>query len=556
MELGILFLLGVGIVGGLFGAWLIQKLRVPQVVGYLLLGIIIGETGFQLIREDYIVNTLQPLNELAFGIIGFLVGGELHGSIFKKYGRQFVSILLGEGILAFVLVGIPSALIIYFIVHDWTVAIAAAVVFGAIASATDPASTIDVLWEYRSAGVLTTAIIAIVALDDALAMTLYGIGTSTAQILMSNEGSVVKHVLHTLMELGGAVLLGLAVGYVLNKIILKAKSDKALGFTIGFILLTISVSMALNLDVILATMAIGIALCNLSPQRSKELFSTMRSFATPIYILFFVLVGARLNIKGIPGWVWALVAIYVVARSLGKMFGSKIGSKISHAEKSVEDNLGLALFAQGGVAVALSIQASRHLESIQIGDLTLGQAIIYTVTATTLIVQLIGPLFTKLAVKRAGEVGRNITEEDVIESLTVQDVMDGTIAPIMANMPLRKAVSLFSQSEALAYPVVMRDGKIDGLLTFEALKESLMNQDCWDWLVVDDIKQPCPEILKPNSDLKQVLHDMHMMQVEVLPVVQDLESARPIGLLDIRRARRVIRDELVRRQTVTINCDA
>ena len=89
-----------------------------------------------------------------------------------------------------------------------------------------------------------------------------------------------------------------------------------------------------------------------------------------------------------------------------------------------------------------------------------------------------------------------MTEEDVIESFTVQDVMDGTISPVMANMPLRKAVTLFSQSEASAYPVVMQNEKIEGLLTFEALKESLINQDCWDWLVVDDITQTLPRNFK------------------------------------------------------------
>lgn len=551
MELGILFVLGIGIVGGLFGAWIFQKLRIPQVVGYLVLGVLMGESGLKLIRENYIVTTLQPLNELAFGIIGFLVGGELHGSIFKKYGKQFVAILLGEGLFAFLLVGIPSTVIVYFVVHSWVLAIAAGVVFGAIASATDPASTIDVLWEYRSAGVLTTAIIAIVALDDALAMTLYGIGTGTAQILTQHEGSIIGQTLHTVMQLGGAVLLGLIGGFVLNRIVRRAKTDKALGVAIGFILLTISISIYLKLDVILSTMAIGVALCNLAPNRSKELFSVVRSFSTPIYILFFVLVGARLKLTGMPLWVWGLVITYVIARSSGKMFGSKLGGRISKADKSVQDNLGMALFAQGGVAVALAIQASRHLENISVGEISLGQAVIFTVTATTLIVQLGGPLFTKFAVKRAGEVGRNVTEEDVIESFSVQDVMDGTIVPMNVNMSLRNAVDLFSQSDATAYPVVLPSGSIDGLVTFDDLKESLVNQDCWDWLVVEDIMQPCSEMVCPDSELKQVLHDMHMMQAEVLPVVQDRESVRPIGLLDIRRARRLIREELVRRQTTS-----
>ncbi|HKL21672.1 MAG TPA: cation:proton antiporter, partial [Tichowtungia sp.] len=187
--MGLLTIIGLCIFLGVIGAWLFQKLRIPQVVGYIVIGVLIGQSGFQLVDQADIL-ALRPFNLFALGLIGFLVGGELHGSIFKKYGKQFTAILLGEGLAAFLLVGISCTLIVQMICHDWIVSLAAGTVFGAIASATDPASTIDVLWEYRTAGVLSTAIVAIVALDDALAMTLYGIGTSTAQMLTSGEGSI------------------------------------------------------------------------------------------------------------------------------------------------------------------------------------------------------------------------------------------------------------------------------------------------------------------------------------------------------------------------------
>lgn len=547
--LGILFVLGVGVLGGTLGAWIFQRMRIPQVVGYIAMGVLIGESGFRVVTA-HDVQVLRPFNLFALGVIGFLVGGELHFSMFKKYGRQFTAILLGEGLLAFLLVGLPSTLVLYALTHNFASALAGGVVFGAIASATDPASTIDVLWEYRSAGVLSTAIIAIVALDDALAMTLYGLGTSTAQILTSQGGSVLKELGHTAVELFGAVGLGVAAGFGLNFIIRRLPhTDKTLGILIGTILLSISISVIAGLDVILATMSIGIVLANVAPRRSKELFSVIRSFSAPIYILFFVFVGARLGIRNMPGWIWGLVVLYVVGRSLGKMTGSWIGGKLSGAEQPVRKYLGMAIFAQGGVAVGLSIMASQHLQGIMITEgMSLGDAIIFTVTATTLIVQVGGPPFTKLAVKLAGELGRNVTEEDVIGSLTVSDVMDAEVQPLSVAAPLREAVELFSRSEALAYPVIARDGTVAGVVGFDALKESLSDRESWNWLLVSDIMQPLEEKVLPEQSLKEVLEDMSRMQIETLPVVEDGGQLRPVGVLDMRHARRRIREELMRRQ--------
>ena len=314
--MGLLAIIGLCVLGGSLGAWLFQKLHVPQVVGYIVIGVLIGESGLRMVEQADIL-TLRPFNLFALGLIGFLVGGELHGSIFKKYGKQFTAILLGEGLAAFVLVGVPSTLIVYLICHSFPVALAAGVVFGAIASATDPASTIDVLWEYRTAGVLSTAIIAIVALDDALAMTLYALGTSAAQMLTAGDADLTQELIGVGIELFGSIFLGLAAGFGLNLILrFLPQKERRLGLALGVILLTISVAVVFDMDVILATMSIGILLTNLAPRRSKELFEVIRSFSSPIYILFFVLVGARLGVRDMPLWIWGLVAVYVIMRSL------------------------------------------------------------------------------------------------------------------------------------------------------------------------------------------------------------------------------------------------
>jgi Kef-type K+ transport system membrane component KefB/CBS domain-containing protein len=550
-QLGVLAVLGICVAGGVVGAWIFQRLHVPQVVGYIVIGVLIGDTGLGLLHPEDIV-ALRPFNNFALGLIGFLVGGELSGSIFKKYGKQFTAILLGEGLAAFFLVGLASTGIVYLVGHDWIMAIAAGIVFGAIASATDPASTIDVLWEYRSAGVLSTAIVAIVALDDALAMTLYGLGTSIASVLANNGGeSIGTAMMHTGIELGGAILLGVMCGFVLNAMMhYMPQTEKRLGISIGIILLCIGLAVAFNMDVILATMAVGIVLINQAPRRSKQLFEVIRSFSTPIYIIFFVLVGARLSLGNMPLWLWGLVAAYVLMRSLGKWVGAYWGARISKAEKSVQNYMGMALFAQGGVAVGLSIVASQNLQHIEVVEgMSLGDMIIFTVTATTLCVQLIGPAFAKLAIKKAGEIGRNVTEEDVMAELKVSDVVDTGIVPLKEGTPLAEVVQHFSEQDTLVYPVVDSEEKIAGVLTFDMLKEVLMDRDTWLWLVVGDVMQPLHERLLGKMNLAEALQDMHALQSEMLPVIESAESGKLLGVLDQRAARRKVSAELVRRQT-------
>ena len=550
--MGLLTIIGLCIFLGVIGAWVFQKLHVPQVVGYIVIGVLIGQSGFHLVDQADIL-ALRPFNLFALGLIGFLVGGELHGSIFKKYGKQFTAILLGEGLAAFFLVGIASTLIVQMVCHDWVISLAAGTVFGAIASATDPASTIDVLWEYRTAGVLTTAIVAIVALDDALAMTLYGIGTSTAQMLTSGSANVGHEMFDVAVGLFGSVILGLAAGFGLNLILrFLPQKERRLGLALGVILLTISAAVILKMDVILATMSIGILLTNIAPRRSKELFEVVRSFSSPIYILFFVLVGARLNIIGMPPWLWILVVAYVLMRSLGKWLGSYWGGRLSKAEPVVSRYMGFSLFAQGGVAVGLSIMASQHLNEIAVTEtMMLGDMIVFTVTATTLVVQLIGPACTRYAVRAAGEIDKNITEEDVIAELIVGDVMNPDVQPIPEDLPLSVVLKRFTDNDALVYPVVSLEGKIIGVLTFDSLKELLGDSASWQWLVASDVMEPVDEKTTQPSKLTEVLEDMSRMQVEALPVTRGDGTDSAVGVLDLRYARRRIREELIARTSVS-----
>lgn len=548
-HLGILLLLGTGVLGGALGAWFFQKIKLPQVVGYILFGILIGQSGIRLVRAEDIQH-LQSFTWFALGIIGFLVGGELKGETFRKYGRQFISILLWEGILAFVLVSVPITLIVYKITGLFAPSLAAGIVFGAIASATDPASTVDVLWEYRAKGVLTSAIIAVIALDDALAMTLYGLGTSAAQMLIGEDSSILAEMKNIGFELFGSILAGLAAGGVMIWFLrfLHQKKERMLAIGAGMLLLVIGASNAAGLDVILVTMAMGVLLVNFAPIRSEELFAIIRSFSVPIYVMFFVLVGARLTIASMPLWLWGIVILYVLGRNVGKVAGCWIGARLSGAPRTVQNYGGLGLFAQGGVAIGLSIMATEHLGALQITEnISLGELIIFGVTATTMIVQLAGPPMVKLSIRLAGEIGRNVTQEDVIQGLTVETVMLRDIPLFRETDPIRLVLQKFSQAEHFGYPVVDREGNLKGLLTLGSLKDILVESDCWEWLVAADVLSGTVESVSTDTPLKEALDRMDKKGLQQLPVVEK-GGTKPVGMIESRHVEKTVEQELIRQQ--------
>lgn len=549
INFGILFVLGFSIVGGLLGASFFQKLRIPQVVGFIVIGLIVGDNGLKFVKHTDVI-TLQPFTLFALGIIGFLVGGELRVETFKKYARQFAAILLGEGLIAFLLVGVSVGLFLYAIFHNFSIALAAGIVFGAVASATDPASTIDVLWEYRSLGVLTTSLTAIVALDDALAMILYGLATGLVKMTAGISDSILKEMGKVFLELLGAVLLGFIGAVILRFLLQKVKLlHRNFAFAVGLLLLLISVALYANMDVILTSMTMGCVLANMLPKRSSSLFESVRSFSSPIYVLFFVLAGARLSLTQMPGWLWGIVIIYVLGRSIGKVAGSYIGARCTQSEPAVRRYLGMGLFAQGGVAIGLSIMASHYLTEVNVdGNLMLGDVVISGIATTTLIVQLFGPPMVKLALKLSGEVGRNVTREDVIDSWTAKDVIETDIITIREGETITNAAQMFVKHDYLIYPVVDRNDRMVGILSLEALKNVLSNPDSWTWLLVSDVAKPVEQRIYSSSPLKEVLDQMYDLNIDQIPVVEEGQGDMPIGILDRAKVKELIDIEVFRRR--------
>ncbi|MHC4629006.1 MAG: cation:proton antiporter, partial [Planctomycetota bacterium] len=364
--INLVLLIGLAILAGTVGAKVIKTLHIPQIIGYIAIGIILGPL-LKIIppaspegAEVFNLEVLEVFNLFALGVIGFLIGGELQRDIFVKFGRQVIAVLLFEGGLAFVLVGTVSFLALNHF-YQWQTALAVGVVFGAICAATDPASTVSVLWEYKTRGPLTTMLTAVVALDDALALVLYITSVSLAGFLTGTaQAGFLELLLHAVVELAGSLALGFATGLMLREVVKRIDDDeKMLVFSIGTIILTIGLAEHLEFDVILSSMACGVTLINLSPRRSLRSFEIIRKISPPIYILFFVIIGSRLNVS-MTGRIWLMAGIYVVCSVVGKTAGAFWGASYSKAVPTVRKYLGYCLYQQGTIAIALLIMASQR----------------------------------------------------------------------------------------------------------------------------------------------------------------------------------------------------
>ena len=396
----ILFTLGLIMALGLAGGRLFERFGIPQVVGYIVVGVVLGDSVLHFISLKTL-DDLSPLTSMALAFIGFMVGGELKYSIFQKYGRQFFSILLSEGLLAMLLVCTLTILL--------TKNIPLGILLGALSSATAPAATVDVLWEYRSKGPLTSTILAIVALDDGLALFLYGFAFSFANALVTGRGLNIRiMVLQPLIEIFGSLLLGFLISLIIDHVLRWIKTrDDQLVINVAAILLASGIAKHFDLSLILTNMAVGLTLTNLHPDRNESNFEVVKKFVPPIYIIFFLFVGARLQLGLLPS-MGILGVLYILGRTIGKWAGSFLGATISGAPLTVRKYLGFALFSQAGVAIGLALDIYQHFGEFGSAGERLGHTVINVIAATTLLVQIIGPLSVKFAISKAGEIPEQI----------------------------------------------------------------------------------------------------------------------------------------------------
>jgi Kef-type K+ transport system membrane component KefB len=404
-EPNILAIIGLVIAIAFLGSKIFQRMGAPQVVGFIVIGVALGPSLFNLIPPE-LGEDLEFISEIALGLIGFDMGSHLLFKELRKLGRSIVFILMCEALGTFALVTAG----IYSLTRSWHTAL----IFGALSSATAPAATVDVLAEYDAKGPLTTTLLAVVGLDDALALLLYSVVAAAAETMLARSGSLplFSMVSLPLVEISGSLVLGSVMGLLLDVLMHRMKHlHDAMSICVGCVFICVGVSQALGFSLILTAMIMGVVVVNRYPEHGQHIRFTIEQAGPVIYVLFFTLVGARFQVRLLPTMGMLGVA-YVLLRSFGKFSGAWLGGTLGRAQPEVRNNLGLGLLSQAGVAIGLALATSNRFRAYGQEGEALGNTIISVITATTFIVQIVGPICVKLAISRAGEIGRASLEHD------------------------------------------------------------------------------------------------------------------------------------------------
>lgn len=550
--LHVVFLLGLLIFFGSFGGRLFQKLKIPQVVGYIVIGIIIGASGFKILGDN-LIKALDPISTVALTLIGFLVGAELKIDIIKKYGKQFIGILFGETLVPFVVVSIFVTAICYLFIGNFFWAVSLGLLLGAICTATAPAATTDVLKEYRTKGPLTTTVLGIVAMDDAFALVLFTIASAIASPLLEGKSvPVISQLGSIAYEIFGSIIVGLAFGALLNQIIKGMMNDdgRVLGFSLGALFLSTGVCelftinagpVVLKLDNIMAAMSVGFYIANFSLPKVKNMFKLVEKYTPPIYVLFFVTVGAKLNIWKLKPLLLLIAVLYVLGRTVGKTIGSRLGARLTKAPETVRKFLPFCLLSQAGVAIGLSTAAGKNFTEInEYFGTSIGTVIMLTITATTFIVQILGPICVKYGVSKAGEVGLDVTAEDIMKNARVEDVCSNGNKVCAADSytivndtdMIGKIIANFAHHENSNYEVRSSDGKcrLVGQITLEHFKEAMSIGEMGEYMLAMDIMEKPKVTCTPQTSLPDAYQLFADYDTEAISIVD--EQGKPMGILE------------------------
>ncbi|GAA0725684.1 cation:proton antiporter [Clostridium malenominatum] len=387
--MNLLFKLSIVLLVGVLGGRLAKHFKLPNVTGYLIAGLFIGSSFFNLIGEAEL-QSLSIVNEVALAAIAFSIGSEFVLKDMLKVGKDILIITLAEAIFAVLLV----FLVTFYIFNQ---SFAFSIVIAAMSAATAPAATMMVINQYKAHGPLTKTILPVVAIDDAVGIMLFGIAMSMAKLSTGGTSHTFLQMLGgPIIEILGSLLLGFVLGIILTFVANKANSrEELLSLVLAAIAASTGIANMLKLSPLLTCMMVGATLVNLM-QKSNRVFSLMNDFTPPIYLIFFTLAGAGLNLK-ILFQVGSLGLGYILARAGGKMLGAYLGAKAVNADEAVVKYLGLSLLPQGGVSIGLSIIVRQELPQFSVGITTV---ILFSV----FVYEISGPILAKIAIEKAGEV--------------------------------------------------------------------------------------------------------------------------------------------------------
>jgi Kef-type K+ transport system membrane component KefB len=371
----------------LFGR-IAKLLKMPNVTGYLLAGLILGPSFSNLIPSS-MLNGFKVVSDIALAFIAFSIGSEFNLSYFKKVGIAPIIIAIAESIGAVILVSVTL------IIFGFDLKLS--LLLGAIAAATAPAQTIIVINQYKAKGSLTSMLMSVVAIDDAVALIVFGFAVTTVKLLDSSlDASIVLAILRPIYEVGISLIIG-ALLAIFMKVVFRwfKKPSNVLCITIGFVLFAYWLAEFIHASPLLSCMALGGMLTNIYSGTDKVM-NISEAFTPPIFMIFFAISGAGFELSALPN-IGLIGLIYVVMRVIGKILGSWLGGKATKQDEKICKYLGPTLMPQAGVALGLIVVAESLIP-------TYAPQIRAVILCSTFIYSIIGPVAAKLALEKAGEI--------------------------------------------------------------------------------------------------------------------------------------------------------
>lgn len=388
MENKILIDVAILLFSGILFGRLVKFIKLPNVTGYLIAGLLLGPSVFNIIPLE-MVNNFAVISDIALGFIAFSIGSEFNLTYFKRVGIAPIVIAIMESFGAIILVS-ATLIILGF---DLKLSI----MLGAIAAATAPAQTIMVINQYKAKGSLTSMLMSVVAIDDATALIGFGFATTIVRMMSSSiDTNIVLSILSPIYEIFISFVLG-AVASIIMKLMFRwfKKSSNRICIIIAFILLTYWSAGQLHGSPLLACMALGGMLVNIF-EDIDSIVEVTDSFSPPIFMIFFVISGAGFQISALAG-IGVIGLLYVVMRVIGKWIGAWTGGKLTKQEDKICKYLGPTLMPQAGVALGLIVAAGNVVPEY-------APQIRVIILCSTFIYSIIGPVAAKMALVKSGEI--------------------------------------------------------------------------------------------------------------------------------------------------------
>lgn len=403
--------LSIALFAGLMLSRLAKLAKLPAVTAYLIAGILVGPyllgsigiqgLGFTTMGD---VDNYALLSDIALGFIAFSIGNEFRLSQLRHTGKQATIIGIAQAVFTTLLV--DAVLIgIHFIAPD-KLPLPTAIVLGAVASATAPAATLMVVRQYKAKGPLTNILLPIVALDDAVGLVLFAVSFGISKALISGSIDMVSVIIEPIIEVIGSLILGAIMGFLFSffEKFFHSRS-KRLSMSVTFVFLTVALSMLefeifgihIAFSSLLVCMMLGTVFCNVC-DFSEELMDRVDRWTAPLFVLFFVISGAQLELSVFTDLaIVAIGIVYILSRSAGKYFGAYTSAKSVKCESNIVKYLGITLLPQAGVALGMAIKAEQGLGEYgaMVANITLFAVLVY---------ELVGPVLTKLSLLKAGEI--------------------------------------------------------------------------------------------------------------------------------------------------------